>query len=274
MTSMASGGPLLEDIDVFCASGLHEREAALHELCKHLGADWSPGTPTLAEDSLPLRHLPTGLEFVAVPGGEFEMGLTEEDLRAASYFADWTVYIAEDADAIRKDLGPPRRVRVAPFVVTRRLLSTRDAGTIQMPRGATERRHLVETDFSSAIELASNLALRLPSEAEIEWCLRDGGRSRLVLGLFDWYMGTLASYDDAFRSRFGLDELNVLQWAVSVRDEPRDSAAPGAARAGVEDGVTRGGGPGPVLVSLEEVLGALPGRRYRRPSAAIRLCAR
>ncbi|AUX43638.1 uncharacterized protein SOCE26_050900 [Sorangium cellulosum] len=271
--TMASGRPLLEDIDVFCASGLDERVAALHELCKHLGPDWSPGTPTLAEDSLPLRHLPTGLDFVAVPGGEFEMGLTEEDLRAASYFADWTVYLAEDADSLRKDLGPPRRVRVAPFLVARRLLSTRDAGTIQMPRGALERRHLVETDFSSAIELASNLSLRLPSEAEIEWCLRDGGRSRLVLGLFEWYMGALASYADALRSRFGLDELDVKQWAVSVRDDPRDSAAPGTARPG-DDGVIRSGGFGPVLVSDVEVFGALPGRRYRHPPAAIRLCAR
>ncbi|MDI1443612.1 hypothetical protein [Polyangium sp. 6x1] len=255
---MAFSGPLLDDIDVFCASGLHEREAALHELCKHLGSDWSPGTPTLAEDSLPLRHRPTGLDFVAVPGGEFEMGLTEEDLRAASYFADWTAYIAEAADAIRKDLGPPRRVRVAPFLVARRLLSTRDRGSIEIPRGATERRHLVETDFSPAVTLASNLALRLPSEAEIEWCLRDGGRSRLVLGLFEWYMGTLASYEDALRSRFGLDELDIGQWAVGAGD----------------DGVIRSGGFGPVLVSQEEVLGALPGRRYRRPSAAIRFCAR
>lgn len=262
MSSTPSRGPLLEDLDAFSASGLGEREAALHELCERLGSAFSPGTPTLAEDSLPLRHLPTGLELVAVPGGEFEMGLTEEDLRALSYLVDWTAAIAEKADALRRELGPPRRVRVAPFVVARRLLPSPEVGAVETPGSPTATRSLVRTDFSSALGLASSLALGLPSEAEIEWCLRDGGRSRLVLGLFDWYTGAMASYADALRSRFGLEELDIGQWAVGD-----------AARPGVEEGVIRSGGFGPVLVSGIEAFGALPGRRYRHPPAAIRLRA-
>lgn len=226
--AMASFTTLLSSLDTLCASSLSERQVALEELCHRLGGDWAAGTVTLEEDSLPLRHLPTGLEFLAIPGGEFEMGLTEEDLKAESEFVDWTSGMSRDLEDKRKR-APVFRCAVRPFLTGRALLEP--AMIQRLTKGAYSSKRV---PFGVAFEIARETGFRLPRESELEWVLREGGKTSLILQVATYYRarepwllgfgGTKPDFEQALRSRFGLTGLNDPQWATQDRNGRDDTS--------------------------------------------------
>ncbi len=81
-----------------------------------LGPDWATTTATSA-DSLPLIHLPTQLTFLVIPGGTFEMSLTQADIEELQRHVPWD---ANGVSAIKHgcaDVSPPHPVTVAPFLL-------------------------------------------------------------------------------------------------------------------------------------------------------------
>jgi hypothetical protein len=199
---------LVSDADSFENASWAERRRVAEAAARRMGNEWSaePNEDPLA--GLGLRHASSGLSFVLVPGGSYEMGLTDRDLMEAE----------ESCGKVRLDdefLGhlswfarekgrclPAHRVRVLPFVVTRRLVSKDDVerltgapwGTYGLGATATRRFHR---------DLAGRFQLRLPSEAEIEWIARDGGRFAFILDVVRRFHAT-DGYSSRLTSRFGL----------------------------------------------------------------------
>src|SRR4030095_11777438 len=96
---------LLESLDAFHAAGAKTRAAAGAELARALGSGWVAGRPS-RDDSLPLDHPATGVSFVAIPGGRFEMGLSEQDIEEASEYVDLTTPVARWLDRVTKNARP------------------------------------------------------------------------------------------------------------------------------------------------------------------------
>lgn len=106
-----------------------------------------------------VRHA-SGVDLVLVPGGSFDMGMSETEAK---------VFVAsartEEGRAIARDIvraaRPRHRVRVAPFLCARDPLS----------KGG----ELLLVSAADAARIAKARGLRLLSESEWEWVARDGG---------------------------------------------------------------------------------------------------
>jgi len=153
---------------------------------------------SLSEDSLSLTHRPSQLRFVAVPGGELKMGLSPTDLEDLSEHVPWTAAVAKLVERLEKQASPVHNVGVGPFLCSRRLLMTAD---VQRATGGRFHEDSPTRETSRAIAVAAGF--RLPSEAELEWLLRDGGDTRIRVTL-----------DGAeVPSCFGIEMLVLGQWA-------------------------------------------------------------
>jgi hypothetical protein len=241
---------LLMDVDGLHAASVAERRGATAELSSRLGGDWRAEEPSLAEDALALLHLPTSVRFVAVPGGSFDMGLTDADLAEAAEHLDWTSWIAAAAAGFAKLARPVRRVEVRPFLASRTLLL--DVPLIERLTGGTIAYDSVSRE--EARTLARAAGFRLPSEAELEWLARDGGRCHFTLDV---------AAERKPVSRFGVQQIFWGEWAeddwhAGYDGAPSDSKPwyDGEAR-----GVYRHAGGPEQMQSRDELLFMLAGVR-------------
>jgi formylglycine-generating enzyme required for sulfatase activity len=231
---------------------------------ERLGEGWAAEEPDRAEDCLPVRHRLTDLRFVAIPGGCFEMGLSEADLEEASAHVDWTAAVASMFRRLARSARPVHPVDVTPFLCARSLLDRPKVK--ELSHGRLDFDALPRAEARS---LAHSLGLRLPAEAELEWLMRDGGRTSF----------TLDAARGEKRSRFGVDKLFSGQWAEDDW-HPNYDGAPAVSALwldGDPNGVYRGGKVPEEMQSREELLFLLAGVRgygKRQPSfVGVRLAA-
>lgn len=180
------------------------------------------------------------------------MGITDDDRVAAWQHVPAT---SETAALLEKlsARAPERSVEVAPFLCAVRPLLAPEVARLTQGR--------VEHDmftWPEACDLASELALRLPTEIELEWLARDGRGLPFALDvarLFD--EGALPRA----RSRFGVHDLLEPQWSSARWDGQDEGVYRGYFAAGIQ--------------SRDELLLALSGARYRgrEDEAALRLVA-
>ncbi len=185
------------------------RQALARALAARLGEDWSAGKQGRG-DALVLEHGPTRLTFVAIPGGAFDMGLTDADVAAVEATVGATAEIRARIAALRAAASPVRRVRIAPFLLARAVLSRAEVERIS--DGELHGMYCHEVGRREARRLARALRFRLASEAELQWVAREGGRAHFVL---DAAAKLAATRGDSrrMRSRFGVEELFFSQWA-------------------------------------------------------------
>ncbi|MGK3971055.1 formylglycine-generating enzyme family protein [Sorangium sp. So ce118] len=248
---------ILHELQRLHLAGIEERRRATEALVEQLGDGWHPGEPTLEEDSLAVVHQATGLAFVAVPGGEFGMGLSDEDIEEAAEHVDWTTSVARWIDRAAASARPVHRVKVRPFLCARALLDRDQLNTLSHGRLTGE-----SVERSDALAFVRAVSLRLPSEAELEWLARDGGACRFTLDAAR-QLDAIRGDDRLLRSRFGVRDLHRAQWAEDdwhpTYDGAPDASLPWAD--GEPAGVYRGGFHLIALQSPEELLHALAGVR-------------
>lgn len=187
----------------------NDRRRLAGALAARLGDAWSAADGSEDLDALPLIHQPTGLEFVAVPGGSFDMGLRDDDLAELAHHIDWTPefeawYLPETAP-----MRPVHRVRVSPFLVARAWLSHQEVDRVSAGRFRGLYCYLLGRDDSRA--LARTLGFRLVSEAELEWLARDGDRYHFTLDGARRHKET-GGDSRLLRSRFGILDIFEQQW--------------------------------------------------------------
>lgn len=210
-------------------------------LSRALGPEFTPARSAAGTLGLPMVRHASGVEFVLIPGGTFEMGLStteERALLAAMRTPDGRAAAKELARAAR----PRHQVRVAPFLCARAPLV--EDGSVALVSAA------------EAARMVKRAKLRLLSEAEWEYVARDGG-SRAWIGLDDAetdvqralarhaksLYGRSSPPSGAAADRFGVWALALGDWVADswhqdYRRAPRDGAPwkPGKA-----PGVRRGG---------------------------------
>lgn len=244
-----------------------------HNLAGKLGSGWTGLDGEDMCDAIFLRHAPTGLDFAAIPGGQLELGITEDDFVAlTSLTSEYDpARIAEQ----RAAASPAHPVDVRPFLCSRDLLRgdlfrklagdpVKAGGDGRLPR-------------AEAGALARRLGFRLPSEAELEWLGRDARGLALWVHELQRVSGDvepeeLDIYDRVRRqpSRFGLRELVYEQWAEDDW-HPTYTGAPGDSRPwldGDPSGVYRGDHTIQLAQGLEGYADALAGARRRNKNQA------
>jgi hypothetical protein len=168
---MASYPRELVDLEHYAATPAPRRLHLAHELAEELGAGWLPLDGLHGTAGLPaLHHEASGIDFVAVPGGRFVMGLRDDDLDELGRYLDWRAEHPTLEAHMLAHWRPTREVLVAPFLCGRCFVSSRqrmffspdDDESTEFVREETHR-------------FGSSEGFRLPSEAELEWVAREGG---------------------------------------------------------------------------------------------------
>src|SRR5262249_37192596 len=120
---------ILADLERFEASTPAERLALAPSVAELAGPEFRPSGELVGRKQMvAVDHAPTGLRLVLVPGGRFEMGLTERDLERVRACTDFdSGSILSRIVAFEETCAPVHDVVVAPF-----LLATQAATSDQL----------------------------------------------------------------------------------------------------------------------------------------------
>lgn len=171
-------------LDVYVRLSRSDRRALAERVASAYGGDWTVSGDTVgAPGFAALRHAPTGLDFVLLPGGEYDRGMGDADEREA-------LTLVADPDGIRNvrhEVGlasPVARVRVAPLLCARTHLAL-DVATGLVPDGdidSAEDYPLAQATADDAMRVADAVGLRLITDVEWEWMAREGGTEIWING--------------------------------------------------------------------------------------------
>jgi formylglycine-generating enzyme required for sulfatase activity len=206
-----------------------------------LGAAFEPLDKLIGRHRLAaVRHQETRIVFVAVPGGSFDMGLTEADLEAAAEHVDWTAGVRRFVEQLERRCRPVHRVTVRPFLCAVDCLSRPQIDVLGKGRF-----HSDTFPVAAAKTFMAEIGFRLPSEAELEYLAREGGHRSFVNDVAraleksgDWTASPT-------RNALGIHNLNDGAWAADDWHEGYDGA-PSTSEpwlGGDPRGVYRGGLP-------------------------------
>ena len=205
----------LTNLTAWQAASDEDRVTVLTELARRLGADWRAGRTAVGRAGLgELTHRDLRLGFVVVPGGWLRMGMSADDLFTAARARD-EIEARPVFGGAATAARPTRWVRMRPYLLAITGLPaaadqpTSDGGrATQAYRAAVDHARGDADSGPSAAELVAayeggppdadaaepamrtfqldELAdaipdgFRLPSEAELEWALREGGATRWI----------------------------------------------------------------------------------------------
>jgi hypothetical protein len=150
-----------------------------------LGPAFQPHPELVGNAGLPaVRHEPSGLLFVAIPGGQLTMGLSPEEIAEIAALYAPLGRADEARDAVTWSTQPPHLVGVLPFLCAVQPVSDRLAHALvpDLFRGDEEgfvpgeRAARVRPSIAAGIRGA--LGMRFLSEADWEWIAREGGARR------------------------------------------------------------------------------------------------
>jgi hypothetical protein len=201
-----SSWPILANPQVWSESTAGERKTLANAIARAVGNGFraagnvgDAGLVCLVQDRFP------EVRFAVVPGGNFEMGLTQADLDELSEYVDWTKRVRLITEGMRDRASPTRRVVVAPFLVAERPLLRAELELLDPDVRSPDLERM------NAIRIAARMGMRLPSEAELEWLARDGGRFSFVVD-----GGRAWSANDAWPpcGSFGIKALDEGEWAA------------------------------------------------------------
>lgn len=209
------------------------REGVTTKLLHLLGKAFTNATHR-NETMIRVKHLESGLEFTLVPGGVTEIGLRPDDVIEVAKHVDYDrVEYSIEVDSA--SALPLRSVNVTPFLCSCKPLNI---GTVSR---------------SEAFSKVTALGFRLPSEVELEWILRDGGRYALTLGAVP-----VVDKPGQFvfqPSRYGIEGLTIANWAADDWHPTYDGAPTTSSEwiDGDPAGVCRSAFPLPAMVSEEDI---------------------
>lgn len=187
--------------------------ANLEAILARLGTEWELADPVDAIARI--RHRPTQIHFVLIQGGEFTMGLTDPDQDLVELFLGSRPALRAMVDGFGAISGPPTVVKVDDFLCADAPLSRAQVSRLA-PNFAQETRggvHRVE-----ALQLAAQIRMRLPSEAELEWIARQGTQASFTIDCVveapEDDVDRVMVVDHPLRGRFGAGGFFDSQWAA------------------------------------------------------------
>ncbi len=201
----------LRSLRTWRASSPSQRDHAVDLAASALGAGFVPARPragaeglgTVAREDDPERLL------VVVPGGRFTFGLSDRDLDELAELVDWTREVKYIVNQLKRRCRPTVEIRMRPFVIGARLLTRQTVEALSTRIGRPIPSD--EMTRAEAVDITALAGARLPSEAELEWLGRGGGRHAFVYDCARRFREGRANDDPG---PFGVRELLVGEWAA------------------------------------------------------------
>jgi hypothetical protein len=176
----------LSTLEALRAHASEARLALAASIAGALGPRFAPCDALVGKEGLPaVVHSSTAMRLVAIPGGEFVMGMDPDEIDEVARLYAPLGRADEAREYVTWATQPPRRVRVQPFLCAEEPISERVARLL-LPDvyeegnldGADE---LAMVTPRRAAEIRGALGFRFLAEAEWEWIAREGGRRRWLL---------------------------------------------------------------------------------------------
>jgi len=252
---MSNLAPLTE-LDAFRALLPGDRLTLAHQLAGTLGPSFRPLVKLVGQEGLAgVEHVASGVTFVAIPGGSFEMGLRDDDAEEAEQLLGHGAALEAQLMVVEAMATPVRRVALTPFLLAVSHLSSAQVATLTA--GVVDVDALTPDNAHTFQQAASGF--RLPSEAELEYAGREGGALHFLADGARVY-STSGSWPSWEENGWGVTFLSTPTWAA---DEWHDSykGAPSSAvpwSSGKRPSVFRGGlvnAAEDVVVAADVVLG-------------------
>ncbi|MFO0609398.1 MAG: hypothetical protein U0324_39910 [Polyangiales bacterium] len=212
----ASQWPELASLERWRSLSPDEAASVTAALARALGEGFV-ALPRAGDHGLPrVRSEPLALSFVAVPGGSFAMGLTEDeeaDLHARVAAA--SPESARHVPAFAPSLRPVRRVAVRPFLCAETPLLATHRGAFAAEGDDGNAHAVLRMACDDALAAVEAKGLRVVTEAEWEWVARAGGARAW---LFDegeaaaWAEATVQAPVTSLTHPFGVLALGWGEW--------------------------------------------------------------
>jgi hypothetical protein len=219
-----SGIPL-DTLQDFMSSTAEQRAATAEVILHGLGEEFASAEPVGAAGLLAFLHRPTGQILAAIPGGTFDMGMSEEAIEDASDYVEFGYSTAEWIKEHQPLALPVHQVTVKPFLIATDIVLNKQLA--QLVHGET----FDKLDSCCTREIAvravlAALPIRLASEAEFEWVASEGGTQFFINNGAKPYCES-----DYFplENEWGIKHLHAPQWMAdgyhdSYVGAPRDSS--------------------------------------------------
>jgi formylglycine-generating enzyme required for sulfatase activity len=220
---------ILTNLEVYRTASNEQRTQCAEALVAKLGPGFGPLPPEGELGFLALQHHATATKFLVVPGGSFQMGMSDEDLEELSEYVPFRSYMTEHVERFQPMAQPLHQVTVAPFILAAKLLSPEDARGL-LPQANVAIGNDGRLRFDAASVLLGAGPFRLPSEAEFEWVARQGGQLALINDCAEQFINSDDPESIEFANDFpetsswGFEHLYVEQWVADEWHSNYDGA--------------------------------------------------
>lgn len=175
----------LASLKVWSKLGTSQKNKIARLLAKSLGEEFAFVDLAGAHELMRFQHTALKLRFIAIPGGKFSMGLSDEEKKELTRLAK--KHGNEEAKFFARDIAetarPAHTVKLPPFLCAQTPVTGAQAKKFTKSAELLDGHHKIHWyDAKAALQLTEQSQTRLLTEAEWEYIARAGGTQTWLSG--------------------------------------------------------------------------------------------